>query len=307
MIGVMTAARGGLKAEQVELHGHPVTYRRMGEGPVLVLVHGITSSSRTWNAVLPELAKQHTVIAPDLLGHGGSAKPRGDYSLGAHASGIRDLLAVLGVSRATLVGHSLGGGIAMQFAYQFPERLERLVLVDSGGLGNEVSVWLRAATLPGAEYVLPLLFGQPARTTGFALGRVLGRLGVKASANVRGIAEGLESLGDGDARRAFVHTARSVIDPAGQRVDARDRLYLSEGVPTLLIWGECDPIIPVEHGRKAHELMPDSRLEVFPDAGHFPFNDDPERFAAVLTDFVATTEPAALDEEFIESLLRRER
>jgi pimeloyl-ACP methyl ester carboxylesterase len=294
-----------LKIEQVELHGHPVTYHRVGEGPALVLVHGITSSSRTWHEVLPALAERHTVIAPDLLGHGGSAKPRGDYSLGAHASGLRDLLALLGIASATMVGHSLGGGIAMQFAYQFPERLERLVLVDSGGLGNEVSIWLRAATLPGSEYVLPMLFGRPARTAGFAVGNVLGRLGLKPSANMRGIADGIESLGDGDARRAFVHTARSVIDPSGQRVDARDRLYLSEGVPTLLVWGECDPIIPVDHGLQAHELMPHSRLEVFPDAGHFPFNDDPERFAAVLTDFVATTAPAALDDEFIEGLLRR--
>ncbi len=297
--------RGGLKVEQVELHGHPVTYHRLGEGPALVLVHGITSSSRTWHEVMPALAEHHTVIAPDLLGHGGSAKPRGDYSLGAHASGLRDLLALLGITSATMVGHSLGGGIAMQFAYQFPERLERLVLVDSGGLGNEVSIWLRAATLPGSEYVLPLLFGRPARTAGFAVGNVLGRLGVKPSANMRGIAEGIESLGDGDARRAFVHTARSVIDPSGQRVDARDRLYLSEGVPTLLVWGESDAIIPVEHGRQAHELMPHSRLEVFPGAGHFPFNDDPERFATVLMDFVATTSPAALDEKFIEGLLRR--
>ena len=297
--------RRGLKVEQAELHGQPVTYHRLGEGPALVLVHGITSSSRTWHEVLPALAENHTVIAPDLLGHGGSAKPRGDYSLGAHASGLRDLLALLGIASATMVGHSLGGGIAMQFAYQFPERLERLVLVDSGGLGNEVSIWLRAATLPGSEYVLPLLFGRPARTAGFAVGNVLGRLGVKPSANMRGIAEGIESLGDGDARRAFVHTARSVIDPSGQRVDARDRLYLSEGVPTLLVWGENDAIIPVEHGRQAHELMPHSRLEVFQGAGHFPFNDDPERFAALLTDFVATTAPAALDEDFIEGLLRR--
>ncbi len=304
MIALMTA-RGGLKVEQVELHGHPVTYHRLGEGPALVLVHGITSSSRTWHEVLPALAEHHTVIAPDLLGHGSSAKPRGDYSLGAHASGLRDLLALLGIASATMVGHSLGGGIAMQFAYQFPERLERLVLVDSGGLGNEVSIWLRAATLPGSEYVLPFLFGQPARAAGFAVGNVLGRLGVKPSANMRGIAEGIESLGDADARRAFVHTARSVIDPSGQRVDARDRLYLSEGVPTLLVWGECDPIIPLEHGRQAHELMPHSRLEVFPGAGHFPFNDDPERFAELLTDFVATTAPAALDEDFIEGLLRR--
>jgi pimeloyl-ACP methyl ester carboxylesterase len=304
----MTTTRGASpKLERVELHGHPVTYHRMGKGPVLVLVHGITSSSRTWRAVMPGLAKRHTVIAPDLLGHGGSAKPRGDYSLGAYASGIRDLLTMLGVSNATLVGHSLGGGIAMQFAYQFPERLDRLVLVDSGGLGNEVSVFLRAATLPGAEYVLPLLFGQPARATGAAFGRVLGRLGVKASANVRGVVEGLESLGDGEARRAFVHTARSVIDPAGQRVDARDRLYLSEDVPTLLVWGGRDPIIPVQHGYEAHELMPHSRLEVFPEAGHFPFNDDPERFVGVLSDFVATTKPAKLDEERLEGLLRRAR
>jgi pimeloyl-ACP methyl ester carboxylesterase len=300
-------SRRGIETHQVELHGHPVTYHRLGEGPVLLLVHGITSSSRTWRAVLPELAKHHTVIAPDLMGHGGSAKPRGDYSLGAHASGLRDLMALLGIPSATLVGHSLGGGIAMQFAYQFPERLERLVLVDSGGLGSEVNIWLRAATLPGSEYVLPLLFSQPARTAGSAVGSVLGRLGVKANADVRGMAEGMESLGDADARRAFVHTARSVIDPSGQRVDARDRLYLSEGIPMLLIWGGRDPIIPVKHGHAAHELMPHSRLEVFPNAGHFPFNDEPERFAAVVSDFVATTEPAALNDEAIENLLRRVR
>jgi pimeloyl-ACP methyl ester carboxylesterase len=296
-----------MRAQQIELHGQPVTYHRRGEGPVVVLVHGITSSSRTWLSVLPALAERHTVIAPDLLGHGLSAKPRGDYSLGAYASGIRDLLSVLGLPRATVVGHSLGGGIAMQFAYQFPQSIDRLVLVDSGGLGNEVSLLLRAATLPGAEYVLPLLFGPVARTTGSTVGRIAGRLGIRGSANVRGIAESFASLGDGDARRAFVHTARSVIDPSGQRVDARDRLYLSEGIPTLLVWGERDPIIPVAHGRRAHELMPHSRLEVFPGAGHFPFNDDPDRFVAVVGDFIAGTDPAALDDAGVQRLLRRGR
>src|ERR1044072_1061407 len=108
--------RRGLKVEQAELHGQPVTYHRLGEGPALVLVHGITSSSRTWHEVLPALAENHTVIAPDLLGHGGSAKPRGDYSLGAHASGLRDLLALLGIPSATIGGHSLGGRHAMQCA-----------------------------------------------------------------------------------------------------------------------------------------------------------------------------------------------
>jgi pimeloyl-ACP methyl ester carboxylesterase len=291
----------------VELHGQQVSYEHLGEGPAIVLIHGITSSSRTWRAVLGGLAERHTVIAPDLLGHGRSGKPRGDYSLGAYASGIRDLLAVLGVPSATIVGHSLGGGIAMQFAYQFPERLDRLVLVDSGGLGGEVSLVLRAATLPGAEFVLPLLFQPVSRTAGRVAGRVLGRLGVHASAQTRGLVEGLESLGAGDARRAFVHTARSVIDPRGQRVDARDRLYLSEEVPTLVIWGAKDRIIPLEHGRRAHELMPHSRLEVFPGAGHFAFNDDPQRFVEVLSAFVAETEPARLDDARLSRLLRRRR
>jgi pimeloyl-ACP methyl ester carboxylesterase len=290
----------------VELHGQDVTYHRAGSGPALLLIHGITSSSRTWREVMPMLAKDFDVIAPDLPGHGRSGKPRGDYSLGAYASGLRDLLTVLGVEKATVVGHSLGGGVAMQFAYQFPERLERLVLVDSGGLGGEVSLVLRAATLPGAEWVLPVLFGPVPRAAGRTVGRLLGRLGVRASANTRGMMEGLESLGNRDARRAFVHTARSVIDPAGQRVDARDRLYLSRDVPTLLVWGECDPIIPLDHGREAHELMPHSRLEIFPGAGHFPFNDDPGRFVTVVRDFVRSTRPASIDPDRMERLLRRE-
>jgi pimeloyl-ACP methyl ester carboxylesterase len=273
----------------------------------VVLIHGITSSSRTWRAVMPALAEHYTVIAPDLLGHGQSAKPRGDYSLGAYASGVRDLLVALGVPRATVVGHSLGGGVAMQFTYQFPDRVERLVLVDSGGLGGEVSLVLRAATLPGAEIVLPLLASRPVRGASAALGGALGRLGLRASADVRGLAEGFDSLGDGAARRAFVHTARSVIDPAGQRVDATDRLYLSENIPTLIVWGERDRMIPVEHGRAAHALMPGSRLELFERAGHFPFNDEPQRFAALLHDFVKTTAPAEFDDDTIRTLMLRGR
>jgi pimeloyl-ACP methyl ester carboxylesterase len=289
---------------EVQLHGKRVSYHRLGEGPAILLIHGITSSSRTWRSVMEGLAERHTVIAPDLLGHGRSGKPRGDYSLGAYASGLRDLLAVLGVPKATVVGHSLGGGIAMQFAYQFPDRLDRLVLVDSGGLGEEVSLVLRAATLPGAEFVLPFMFSGVTRTAGRAVAGALAKVGLKANANVRGLVEGVDSLADAEARRAFIHTARSVIDPRGQRVDARDRLYLSEGVPTMLIWGERDPIIPPAHGREAHGLMPHSRFEVFPGAGHFPHNDDPARFVAVLGDFIASTRPADLTEERIEALLR---
>ena len=285
-----------------------MTYKLRGDGPPIVLIHGITSSSRTWRAVIDGLAERHTVLAPDLLGHGRSGKPRGDYSLGAYASGVRDLMALLGLDSATIVGHSLGGGIAMQFAYQFPERLDRLVLVDSrraGPGGQPRAAGRRRCPAPRSSCRC-CSAPSPARPVA-PRASVLGRLGLRANANVRGLAEGLDSLGDADARRAFVHTARSVIDPRGQRVDARDRLYLSEDVPTLLVWGDRDPIIPVAHGRVAHELMPDSRLETFPKAGHFPFNDDPERFVAVVSDFVAETAPADLQPDRIERLLRRGR
>jgi pimeloyl-ACP methyl ester carboxylesterase len=293
-----------LATERLRLHGHDVEYTIAGSGPALLLVHGITSSLRTWSKVVPLLAENHTVIAPDLLGHGGSAKPRGDYSLGSFASGLRDVLIALGHKRATVVGHSMGGGIAMQLAYQFPERVERLVLVNSGGLGREVSLLLRAATLPGAELVLPLLFGQPLfRPVGFVVGRAMGALGLRSSGDLEGMAHGVASLRRAEARRAFIHTARSIMDAGGQRVNATDRLYLAASMPSLIVWGERDPLIPADHGRAAHAAMPGSRLEVFADAGHFPFNDDPGRFAALLEDFIATTEPAVYDEERVRTLM----
>jgi pimeloyl-ACP methyl ester carboxylesterase len=245
--------------------------------------------------VIPDLAEDHLVIAPDLLGHGRSAKPRGDYSLGAYASGIRDLLLALGHDRATVVGHSLGGGVAMQFSYQFPERTERLALVSSGGLGEEVHILLRAATLPLSEFVLPVLASQRLLDAGQWVSRTLGRFGLRAGPDVAEMARGYASLADRDARAAFVHTLRSIVDPSGQRVSARDRLYLASEIPTQIVWGERDPIIPVAHGREAQELIPGSRMEVLPGAGHFPMLDDPAGFAAILREFIDDTEPAWLD------------
>src|ERR671923_1730441 len=158
------------RVETVDLHGHEVSYRVAGEGPLVVLVHGIAGSSEQWDAVARLLAERYTVLAPDLLGHGRSAKPRGDYSLGAYAVSIRDLLIALGHRRGTVVGHSLGGGVAMQFAYEYPVFCERLVVVSSGGLGREVHPLLRAATLPGAELVLPLIASERVLGLGGALG-----------------------------------------------------------------------------------------------------------------------------------------
>jgi len=281
-----------LTTREISLHGNRVSYRTGGEGPLLVLIHGITSSSASWEPVLPALADHFEVLAPDLLGHGQSDKPAGDYSLGSHACLVRDLMLTLGYESGTIVGHSLGGGIAMQLAYQFPELMDRLVLVSSGGLGREVSLFLRAVTLPGAELVLPLIASQAVLQAGEAVARAFGRLGLQAGSDLGEMARGIASLNDVGARRAFVHTARSVIDVGGQRVDARDRLYLAEAVPSMLIWGEGDPIIPAAHGVRAHELMPGSRLELFEGGGHFPHLDDGTRFTRLLREFVDDTQPA---------------
>jgi pimeloyl-ACP methyl ester carboxylesterase len=254
--------------------------------------------------VIEPLAERYTVVAPDLLGHGESAKPRGDYSLGAYASGIRDLLAAIGHDRATVVGHSLGGGVAMQMAYQFPERVDRLVLVSSGGLGREVHLLLRAAALPGSEFVLPLLAspGLIGRMSG--VGSFLGRLGLQAGADLDEMWRGFSSLADPGARAAFLHTLRTILDPGGQRVSATDRLYLAEEMPSLIVWGERDPIIPSTHGVQASEIMPGSRLVTFPDAGHFPHRQDPRRFVRELTDFIESTEPGDTGEDRLRELLR---
>ena len=284
-----------------------MAYRCAGEGPAIVLVHGITSTSATWERVMPYLATQFTVIAPDLIGHGRSAKPRGDYSLGAYASGVRDLMVALGQESATFVGHSLGGGIVMQLAYQFPERCERLVLVDSGGLGKEVNLLLRAATLPLSEVVLPLLASTRLLDAGRSVGRFLGRFGLHAGTDIAELARGHASLEDPGARAAFVHTLRTIVDPMGQRVSATDRLYLAENIPFLLVWGARDPIIPVEHGLAAHELVPSSRLELFEEAGHFPHLDEPQRFLDVLLEFIESTEPADVDADQWREMLKTGR
>ena len=291
--------------QETTIHGHRVAYRLAGSGPPIVLVHGITSSSVVWEGVGPQLARHHTVLAPDLLGHGQSAKPRGDYSMGAFASGIRDLALTLGLGPVTVVGHSLGGGVAMQFAYQFPERTERLALVSSGGLGRSVHGLLRAATLPGSELVLPLLAGRRVLDAGRALGRAFGRTGIQLGHDAVEIARGHASLGDAESRAAFVQTLRASLDVTGQRVQALDRLYLAEELPLLIVWGARDRIIPPDHGRRAHNLVRGSRFELFEAAGHFPHLDEPERFVATLEDWMASTEPGEADDARFREAVRR--
>jgi len=271
-----------------------VGYRRIGEDhdEAVLLIHGLAGSSKTWDLVMPALGERYDVIAPDLLGHGESAKPTGDYSLGAFASGMRDFLAVMDISHVTIVGHSFGGGVAMQLAYQHPHLVDRLVLVGSGGLGREVSWLLRLLTLPGAEYLMPLWFPRPLVDRATELGRFLGRRDIR-SPHLAEMWRAYSSLAGAENRKAFVRTMRGVIEPGGQVVNASDRLYLAARVPVLIVWGDRDGVIPVEHAYDAHELIEGSRLEILDGVGHFPHVEAPERFTEVLLDFLGSTQPGA--------------
>ena len=266
-------------------------YRTAGSGPAVVLIHGMVNNSRHWESVALSLADDHTVIAPDLIGHGDSAAVRGDYSLGAHAASIRDLLTAIGVERASVVGHSLGGGIAMQFFYQFPQRTERLALVSSGGLGHEVSPLLRGAALPGASTMLRLAAHRGVLSLLERAGERLRERGSRKDAYVRAIVRALRPLAVSSSRTAFLQTLRSVIDVHGQRVSAVDRLHLLTTFPTLIVWGERDHTIPLAHGRAAHEAIPGSRFETLPRAAHFPHLEDPAGLSRVRREFLETTEP----------------
>jgi pimeloyl-ACP methyl ester carboxylesterase len=294
---------GTFEEWEVELHGHRAVYRVVGSGPPVVLIHGMVNSSRHWRSVALELADSFTVVAPDLLGHGDSATPRGDYSLGAHAASIRDLLAAIGIDRATIVGHSLGGGVAMQFFYQFPHRTERLVLVSSGGLGPEVSPLLRSLAVPGANAVVGLAAHRRVLDALAAGGQRLRARGSGLGVQVQAVVRALRPLEQPGAREAFLQTLRAVIDIGGQRVSARDRLYLLAAMPTLIVWGERDRTIPLAHGRAAHEAVPHSRFATLPRAAHFPHLEDPEGLAAVLRDFIESTEPCHLDDDDWAALL----
>ena len=271
----------------LDLHGERVAYLDEGSGEVVVLLHGIAGSSQTWRALICPLSRNYRVIAPDLLGHGNSTKPRADYSLGALSALVRDILDELGIARATIVGHSLGGGIAMQFVYQHPDYVERLVLIGSGGLGPDVGLTLRLASLPGAELVLPVIAARRLVSPGDRVFAWMRKMGVESPRGEE-LWRHYSSLSDGPTRRAFLRTLRSVVDHRGQAVSALSKLNFRTAFPVMAIWGERDTMIPVKHAYAAQEVRPDVRLEVLADVGHFPHAERPAEVAALIDDFITS-------------------
>ena len=276
------------EVKYLELHGDRVAYQDVGSGEALLLLHGMAGSSDTWRAVIPQLSKKYRVVAPDLLGHGQSAKPRGDYSLGAFAVSLRDLLDELGITRATIVGHSLGGGVAMQFVYQHPDYCQRLILISSGGLGPDVGWTLRLLSAPGAELVLPAIAPRPVLAVGNKLRSWFSSVGIQSPRGAE-MWNAYSSLSDSKTRQAFLRTLRSVVDYRGQAVSALNRLHLTSDLPTMAVWGDRDQIIPVDHAYAAQAARPGSRLEVLTGVGHFPQVERPSELVDLIDDFIGST------------------
>ena len=278
--------------ERCDVRGRTVAFRQLGAGPVVVLVHGLAGTMETWDRVIEDLSSRCTVVAMDLPGHGRSAAPAGDYSLEAYASCVRDLLDALGHRAATVVGHSLGGGVAMQFAHDYPERCERLVLVSSGGLGADVSIALRAAALPGSERVVALIANRYLIAAATIVSRLASAVGIRAVGGLLESVRACETFADAESRRSFFRTLRGVIDHRGQRVSATSHLDLINEIPSLLVWGADDQIIPVAHAHETHQAMSNSRLDIFEQTGHLPHIADPSRFVQAFHAFMGDTKPA---------------
>ncbi len=295
---------GRYDVEFVTIHGHRRAFVKTGSGPALLLLHGLGCDHTTWEPVIEALARRYTVVAPDLLGHGQSDKPRADYTLGGYANGMRDLLTVLGIDKVTVIGHSFGGGVAMQFAYQYPERTERLMLVASGGLGPEVTPAIRAISTPGFHQVMSVLTLPGVRHAGVAGLRALSSLPSSLTRDLDEVATIYDSFRDPKARHAVRHVVRAVVDWHGQIVTMADRAYLTEEMPMWVVWGRNDRVIPVRHANAAAEVAPNARVEVIPDAGHFPHKDHPHRFVKIVQEFIRTTEPATYSRARFRRLLR---
>ncbi|HTY29421.1 MAG TPA: alpha/beta fold hydrolase [Mycobacterium sp.] len=278
----------------LELHGDRVAYLDEGRGEVILLLHGMAGSSQTWRSIIRPLSRTYRVVAPDLLGHGNSAKPRSDYSLGAFAVSLRDLLDELGIAQATIVGHSLGGGVAMQFVYQHPDYCQRLILLNSGGLGPDVGWTLRLLSAPGAELIMPIIAPTPVLSVGEKVRSWFAKMGIESPRGAE-IWNAYSSFADAETRQAFLRTLRSVVDYRGQAVSALNRLHVTE-MPTMAIWGDQDAIIPVDHAYTVHKTRPDVRLEVLAGVGHFPQVERPTEVADLIDDFITSTAAADIEQ-----------
>jgi NTE family protein len=282
----------GLRTCVTTLHGSRVVYRTVGEGQPIVLIHGLLDSGATWRKVAPILALNHRVIVPDLLGHGDTDGPeRADYSVVSHALMVRDLLDDLGIAQATVVGHSLGAGVALALAHACPERVERLAIVSAGGIGQELTPALRFVAAPGADFAVRAVGSRPVVATLRALSWLLSVLGARRPA--RGVLEStrmLERLADAGRRSAFLQSARAVIDLRGQKSSAM-RYFDTYRMPLCVLWGTRDRVIPARHAELIRAARPDAHIVLLDGVGHSPQLAQPTFVAEALHEWLGRRRP----------------
>jgi pimeloyl-ACP methyl ester carboxylesterase len=275
---------------RIDVDGTLTRYLTAGEGPPLVLMHALGENALDWRWVLPTLARAHRVYAPDLPGFGGSAKPPADYSPAFFERFLAAFLDTLGIERAAVVGNSLGGLAALRLALSDPPRVTALGLVDSAGLGREISLALRQLTLPG--------YGELAitwsKTPPGAAVRAWGRVPLLFARRQQVPPEWLEEQYRLAQLPGFLEAAlialRAHIDLGGQREVLLDRLPRLK-MPTLILWGACDRVVPPDQAREAAARLRWGSLELIADCGHLPHVERPDRFAAALDKFLGEHAP----------------
>lgn len=275
----------GLSRHVVTASGHQMSYVTGGSGPPMVLLHGLGANSFTWRYVLPTLMQHYTIFAPDMFGCGDSDKANVDFSLHAMAGYVNGFMEAVGLDRAIFVGHSLGGGLTMQYCHEYPGHAERIVLVSSGGLGTDLHWLLRISTLPGANGIIGAMADPRTRLPQLSRTmeqRRLHRLDQEFDPDTQTMLDRFQSY---ETRQAFLSMLRHVGGLKGQRLSAL--AHLGElTVPVLLIWGARDSTIPVSHGRHALSFIPFAHLEVLPNCYHRPQIEAPRRFNELILDFL---------------------
>jgi pimeloyl-ACP methyl ester carboxylesterase len=279
-----------VEKQDVEIDGLPIRYLAGGEGPSLVLLHGAGDNALDWQWVMPTLAATHRVYAPDLPGSPDSARPAADYSPAFFERFVAAFVDALDIGRATFVGNSLGGLIALRLALSEPERAGALVLVDSAGLGRAVNPAFTSVNVPGlGEAALPFW-----RTPVGAYQRAWGRTALlfahpPGSVPREWVAEQCRLALSPGYLEAHLAVLRTQVGFGGQREVLVDQLPLLE-IPTLVVWGARDRVFPESQARVAAARLQEGSLAVVPDCGHMPHVECPDRFLAALDDFLGRRE-----------------
>ena len=275
-----------IEEQNVEISGLPIRYLSAGEGLPLVLLHGAGDNALDWRLVMPTLAATHRVYAPDLPGSPDSARPAAVYSPAFFERFVVTFVNSLGIARATYVGNSLGGLIALRLALSEPARVAALVLVDSAGLGYAINPAFTSVNFPGlAEAAMPFW-----RTSIGAYQRAWARTALlfahpPGTVPREWIAEQKRLALWPGYLEAHLTVLRTLVSPLGQREVLVDRLPALE-IPTLVVWGERDRVFPRSQAKRAVARLQDGSLALIPDCGHMPHVECPDHFLAVLDEFL---------------------